>query len=204
MSAHAQAVATLPLTRKTTAHEAPTDEELVQRAKDGHVESFSELVRRHQTVVYNLSYRFMRDSSLAEDMAQEAFLKGFRLLKGFRGDCRFSTWMYRVTCSVCLTELNRRRRRGEVALTEEESGHLTVAPDHPRDNREIIRACVQKLPDRYAAIMTMYYLKEIPYEEIAEVMQIPMGTLKTWMHRARKQLRTIVEREVGGDAQHAL
>ena len=202
MTAQAQAVATIPLTR-TKAHEAVTDEELVQRAKDGHVESFSELVTRHQTVVYNLSYRFMRDGSLAEDMAQEAFLKGFRLLKGFRGDCRFSTWMYRVTCSVCLTELNRRRRRGEVALTEDESEHLTVAPERPRDHAEIIRACVQKLPERYAAIMTMYYLKEISYEEIAEVMQIPMGTLKTWMHRARKQLRTIVERELGGDAQHA-
>jgi RNA polymerase sigma-70 factor (ECF subfamily) len=205
MSAHAQAVATLPLTRRTGAPDVPvTDEELVQRAKDGHVESFSELVRRHQTVVYNLSYRFMRDSSLAEDMSQEAFLKGFRLLKGFRGDCRFSTWMYRVTCSVCLTELNRRRRRGEVALTEEEGAHLTAAPVRPRDSGEIIRLCVQKLPERYAAIMTMYYLKEISYEEIAAVMQIPMGTLKTWMHRARKQLRTIVEQELGGDAQNAL
>lgn len=198
----AQAVATLSIPR--SAPDRPlTDEELVQRAKDGQVECFSELVRRHQTVVYNLSYRFMRDASLAEDMAQEAFLKGFRLLKGFRGDCRFSTWMYRVTCSVCLTELSRRRRRGEVALTEDDSDCLTVAPARPRDTAEIVTACIQRLPDRYAAIMTMYYLKEISYEEIAEVMQIPMGTLKTWMHRARKQLRKIVEQELGGDMQHA-
>ena len=87
------------------------DAGLVALAKSGEVEAFSELVRRHEQHVYNLAYRFMRDPSQAEDMAQEAFLKAFRLLKGFRGACSFSTWMYRVTCSVCLTELTRRRRR---------------------------------------------------------------------------------------------
>jgi len=176
-----------------------SDLQLVKRAKAGEVEAFSQLVRRHQRVVYNLAYRFMRDASLAEDMVQEAFLKAYRLLKGFRGDCGFSTWMYRVTCSVCLSELNRRKKRNEVAFNAAHEHIPGQTHIQATDNSEIIRRCVTKLPDRYAMVVTLYYLKELPYDEIADVMNIPVGTLKTWMHRARKQLRKIVEEELSGD-----
>jgi RNA polymerase sigma-70 factor (ECF subfamily) len=177
------------------------DRDLVRRAQAGDTDAFSELVRRHERVVYNLAFRFMRNETQADDMAQEAFLKAFRLLKGFRAEARFSTWLYRVTSSVCLTEISRRKRRGEVELTP---GHLSgpetaVEPAQPTDTHEIIRRCVTRLPERYATIMTLYYLKEVSYEEIAEMMNIPMGTLKTWMHRARRQLRTIVEQEMNTD-----
>ncbi|MCC6797206.1 MAG: RNA polymerase sigma factor [Candidatus Hydrogenedentes bacterium] len=181
-----------------------TDLALVQRTRAGEVEAFSELVRRHERVVFNLSYRFMRDNALAEDMAQEAFLKAYRLLHGFRGDCSFSTWLYRVTSSVCLTELNRRKRRGEVELTPSHEDESSTEPDETSDMPELIRRCVTKLPERYATIVSLYYLQEVPYEDIAETMRIPMGTLKTWMHRARLQLRKIVEKEMkaNGPEQH--
>lgn len=177
-----------------------SDLELVNLSKNGDTDAFSELVRRHQHIVYNVSYRFMRDNALAEDMAQDAFLKAFRLLKGFRGDCSFSTWMYRVTCSVCLTELNRRKRRGEVELLPAHAGEAPSASLETADLPEHIRRCVKLLPDRYAQIITLYYLKGVNYDEIAQVMEIPMGTLKTWMFRARKQLRKIVEKEVYNNA----
>lgn len=177
-----------------------SDLELVNQSKSGDPEAFSELVRRHQHVVFNVAYRFMRDSALAEDMAQESFLKAYRLLKGFRGDCAFSTWMYRVTCSVCLTELNRRKRRNAV---QQELQHETPVAEEPVENPdmpEMIRRCVKRLPDRYVQIITLYYLKGVSYEEIAQVMNIPMGTLKTWMFRARKQLRGVVEQEMHTNA----
>lgn len=177
-----------------------TDLELVERTKRGDAEAFSELVLRHQQVVYSLSYRFMRDASLAEDMAQEAFLKAYRLLHGFRGDCSFSTWMYRVTCSVCLTELSRRKKRGEVELMPSHAGATATTPSlESSDTARAVRACVSKLPERYAAIISSYYLQDISYDEIARLMRIPMGTLKTWMFRARKQLRKIVEQELSAD-----
>ncbi|MBN2311878.1 MAG: RNA polymerase sigma factor [Candidatus Hydrogenedentes bacterium] len=169
---------------------------MVDRAKAGETEAFSELALRHERVVYNLAYRFMRDPGLAEDMAQEAFLKAFRLLKGFRGDCSFSTWLYRVTTSVCLTELNRRKRRGEIELLPSHAAKLATDQPEASDTPELIRRCVGQLPDRYATIVTLFYLQEVSYEEIAEIMKIPMGTLKTWMHRARHQLRKIVEKEL--------
>ena len=173
-----------------------SDRELVKRAKGGDTDAFSLLVQRHQYVVYTLAYRYMRDAMLAEDMAQEAFLKGFRLLKGFRGECSFSTWMYRVTSSVCLTEIARRKKRGEVQFDVHHGGTQEDGKLEARDTAEIIRRCVTQLPERYATIITMYYLKETPYDEIAAAMKIPIGTLKTWMFRARKELRAIVEREL--------
>lgn len=174
-----------------------TDNELVKIARKGNAEAFSELVRRHQHRVYNLSLRYMRDSNRAEDMAQEAFLKGFRLLKGFRGDCSFSTWMYKVTGSVCLTEIGKRKKRGEVELklVHESSYVSTKAQDN--DEADLVRRCVTRLPEKYAAIVTLYYLDEMPYKEIAKIMEIPIGTLKTWMFRARKELRVIVQEELG-------
>ena len=176
-----------------------SDLELVARTQKGDNEAFSELVRRHQQVTYNLAYRFMRDSTQAEDMAQEAFVKAFRLLKGFRGDSSFSTWLYRVTSSVCLTELGRRKRRGEVELQPTHYNNAAVEPAYNIDLPEHIRRCVTQLSDRYAEIVTLYYLKGISYDEIAESLDIPMGTLKTWMFRARKQLRGIVETEIYSD-----
>lgn len=191
-----QVVAVFPATSIRETKPELTDLELVRRAQSGGAEAFSELVRRHQHIVFNLACRFMRDAVLAEDMAQEAFVKAYRLLKGFRGDCSFSTWMYRVTCSVCLTELNRRKRRNEVELLPVHAGEALVRPTDSLDIPEQIRRCVGKLSDRYASIITLYYLQGISYEEIAQVMRIPMGTLKTWMFRARKQLRAIVAKDV--------
>lgn len=193
-----EAVITAPTDIVDSQSVGSTDLTLVRRSQSGDREAFSELVRRHQHLVYNVAYRFMRDTSLAEDMAQEAFLKAFRLLKGFRGDCSFTTWMYRVTSSVCLTELSRRKRRGEVELHPETGEQLCVTEPKPveRDLKEQIRRCVTRLSDRYATIITLYYLNGVSYDEIAQVMEIPLGTLKTWMFRARKQLRNIVEEEL--------
>lgn len=170
--------------------------ELVALAKQGDTDAFSRLVTRHQHMVYNLSLRFMRDAALAEDMAQEAFLKAYRLLKGFRGDCSFSTWIYRVTASVCISELNRRKRRKEVELLPIHEKQEAPAPREYFDLQDLLRRCIAKLPTRYESVVNLYYLKETPYDEIAKALQIPMGTLKIWMHRARKQLKGILEKEL--------
>jgi len=192
------AVITAPVVVNKAGYEELEDVALVRRSQSGDREAFSALVRRHQHLVYNVSYRFMRDAAQAEDMAQEAFLKAYRLLNGFRGDCSFTTWMYRVTSSVCLTELSRRKRRGEVEMPHETGDNLAttrMAPEEA-DLKEQIRKCVTYLSDRYATIITLYYLNGSSYDEIAQVMDVPLGTLKTWMFRARKQLRRIVEKEV--------
>jgi len=177
-----------------------SDEALVERTQAGEVEAFSELARRHEQTVYNLALRFMRNHSLAEDMAQEAFLNAFRKIRKFRGDARFSTWLYRIVCNTCLSELQKRKRRGELSATMEVG--LPETPDRAAihaDEAELIRRCVAQLPKRYAQAITLYYLKDCSYDEAAEIMEVPQGTLKTWMHRARRHLRDIVGKELRED-----
>ncbi|HOF40321.1 MAG TPA: sigma-70 family RNA polymerase sigma factor [Candidatus Hydrogenedentes bacterium] len=175
-----------------------SDETLVKRAQAGDTEAFSELARRHELTVYNLSLRFMRNPSLAEDMSQEAFLKAYQKFGKFRRDSQFSTWLYRIACNVCLSELQKRKRRGELSLayTPELSGPGAAAPLPQAEEAELIRKCVARLPRRYAEAITLFYLQECSYEEVAEIMEIPVGTLKTWLHRARGQLRRIVQHEL--------
>ncbi len=178
-----------------------SDETLVKRAQKGDTKAFSELARRHELSVYNLSLRFMRNPSLAEDMAQEAFLKAYQKIGKFRRESQFSTWLYRIACNVCLSELQKRKRRGELSLAyRPEPSDPSVAASLPQaEEAELIRKCVAKLPRRYAEAITLFYLQECSYEEVAEIMEIPIGTLKTWLHRARKQLRGIVQRELRYD-----
>ncbi len=174
---------------------------LVSQVKAGDVEAFSELVRRHEHAVFRLAYRFMREVPGAQDMTQEAFLRAFRLLNSFRGDCQLATWLYRITCNVCLTELARRKHRGEVALEMLRTGNGTpgrVDPDRAIV-LERIRRCVAKLPKRYATVVALHYFEGASYEEIAAAMRIPLGTLKTWMHRARLRLKTLVQEELTPD-----
>ena len=162
---------------------------LVIRTRHGELEAFSELVRRHQRLVYNLTYRFMRDAGRAEDMAQEAFLKAFRLLKGFRGDSSFSTWMYRVACNVCLTELTRDKRHTEISYPTGFEHSVQVAPAVPADEFSHVREAVARLPQRYAKVVTLYYLNELSYEEIAEATNTNIGTVRSRLHRGRRLLR---------------
>jgi len=151
-------------------------------------------------MAYKVACRFMRDAVLAEDLTQEACLKAFRLIGGFRGDCCFSTWFYRVTTSVCLTELNRRKRRNEVPLQADHIAAVAWGDVEKREMAELVRRCVGKLSGRYEKIVRLYYLEQEPYERIAREMDVPIGTLKTWMYRARKELRLGMEEELSESA----
>jgi RNA polymerase sigma-70 factor (ECF subfamily) len=173
------------------------EDQLVARARAGDADAFAELAEAHEQRVYQVALRFMRDPVAAQDMAQEALLKAFRLIGGFRGRSRFSTWLYRVTANVCYDELARRKRRGEVALEAHHLSERTEGPA-PLARDEVlarVRDRVAELPENYATVLTLYYLHDIPYEEIARTLGVPEGTVKTWMHRARKALRASVEED---------
>ena len=104
-----------------------SDLSLVNRTKAGDIEAFSELARRHERVVYNLAYRFMRDAVLAEDMAQEAFLKAYGHLPEFKGDSKFYTWLVRIAVNESLMKLRKRKTGKTVSLDEEiDTGEETV------------------------------------------------------------------------------
>jgi RNA polymerase sigma-70 factor (ECF subfamily) len=168
------------------------DAALVERAAHfTDARAFAELIRRHQGKVRGLLLRLAGDRTLADDLAQEVFFRAFRGLVGFEGRARFSTWLYRIAYNVYLN--HRARVRGHNGLPEGfESG--VAAPETSMsaarsDLRRDLAAAIDGLPDRYRAVVMLHYLEDVSYPEIAEILALPLGTVKTHLHRAKKMLR---------------
>jgi len=176
------------------------DEALAIRCLRGDEEAFAELVDRHQHGVCRIVARLIgtRDS---EDLAQEAFLRAYQALPRFRGEATFRTWLYRIARNLCFTELRKRGRRGEsspLGDADDFAGdHPLLEDSAPELDEEIARADLSarvrermgELPAPYREVLTLFYLDEMRYEEIAMILDVPIGTVKTWIHRARLRLR---------------
>ena len=169
-----------------------TDEDLVARAGQVQGEkAFAELLRRHQGKVRGLLLRLAGDRTLADDLAQEVFLRAYRGLAGFEGRARFSTWLYRIAYNVYL---NHRTRVRELAALPEGFESGAMAPEtslsaNRSDLRRDLDVAIGALPDRYRAVVMLYYLEDVSYPEIAEILDLPLGTVKTHLHRAKRILR---------------
>ncbi len=169
-----------------------TDEDLVARAGQTSGEkAFAELLRRHQGKVRGLLLRLAGDRTLADDLAQEVFLRAYRGLAGFEGRARFSTWLYRIAYNVYL---NHRTRVRELAALPDGFEAGAMAPEtslsaNRSDLRRDLDVAIGALPDRYRAVVMLYYLEDVSYPEIAEILDLPLGTVKTHLHRAKRILR---------------
>jgi RNA polymerase sigma-70 factor (ECF subfamily) len=165
------------------------DARLVVLARSGSQPAFQEIVRRYERPVHNLISRIVRDPALAEDVAQEAFLKAFRRLAAFDTGRRFSSWMFRISHNAALDAL-RRRRTGLVLEANPEQSAAVPVPD-PVERAALGQAldvALDSLRPEFRAAIVLRYQEERSYEEIADVMGIPEGTAKTFVHRARKLL----------------
>lgn len=181
-----------------------TDEQVVDRVRGGEPRLFAELVARHQDAVFGMAQRYLGNGADAEDVAQEAFLKAFRGLEGFRGDAKFSTWLYRITVNLCTDHARRRRRPDRRARNLEDAGDL---PDGRTDleggllaseERKAVERAVVGLEERYRSIVVLHYYRKLSYEEIAETLAMPVKTVETRLYRARKLLRGALERDAAG------
>lgn len=172
---------------------AELDDDRLVRLASGRRDNaaFAELVRRHQGKVRGLLLRLTNNQTLADDLAQDVFLRAYRGLVGFQGRSRFSTWLYRIAYNVFL---NHRTRVRELAALPAGFENCAAAPDTELspdrcDLRSDLAAAIAQLPDRYRVVVTLYYLEDVSYPEMAEVLDLPLGTVKTHLHRAKKLLR---------------
>jgi RNA polymerase sigma-70 factor, ECF subfamily len=169
---------------------------LVERCRAGDDAAFTELVERYKDLVYGLVYRLTADRSHTDDLAQEVFLKIHRGLPYFRGDARLSTWIYRIVSNVCFQA--RGRRAPDLPL---DSGD----PERPRPEpggqdaafadlelRDRLEKAIAKLPENYRLLIAAHYLRGVQYEALAETLNIPVGTVKTHLHRAKRRLRELM------------
>ena len=173
---------------------------LIMRAQRGEQDAFRVLVERYQGLVYTLALRMVARPEDAEDAAQEAFLAAWKALPKFRMDARFSTWLYRVTSNVCLDEL-RRRRRGETESMQvlEENGFEPVdpaeTPEMALDRAELRRdlaEAISQLGSEQRAALILRDVQGLPYEEIAQILDLNLNTVKSRISRARSALREIL------------
>ena len=180
---------------------------LIRRVQAGETEAFEDLVRAHEKTVYNLALRMTGDAQDAEDMAQEAFLKAYRSLGDFRGESKFSVWLYRIVSNVCLDFLRRRSRRPSVSLTAEDEEGEEQQWDVPDERlsperlleqkltREAVQAGLRELPEEQREILLLREIRGLSYEEIGEILSLEPGTVKSRIFRARKRLCAFLLRE---------
>lgn len=166
------------------------DEELVQLVKAGEITPFDELVRRHQVKIHDLCYKILRNYDDAKDMAQVTFLKAYRKINKFGGRSKFSTWLYRIAVNNCLNFMKKRQPTEE--LFEEITGSKSDDPVQiykSKKFREMIHATVAKLPKVQKAVFTLRTLQDFSYQEISDILNKPISTIKVNHHLAVKNLR---------------
>jgi RNA polymerase sigma-70 factor (ECF subfamily) len=173
--------------------EEASDEVLVARVAAGDTRAFEGIVRRWQSPLVNLAWRFCRDRGRAEEMAQEAFLRAFRNLAQFRGDSAFSTWLFSLATNVYRTEL-RRMPASPLSLDEIAEPHdprIAIATAFEESSRaETLRRAVLALPRRYRDAVLLFYFHEQDVPAAARTLRIPEGTVKARLFRGRELLRS--------------
>ena len=178
------------------------EEELavIRRVQQGDVDAFETLVTAYEKNVYNLALRMTGNREDAQDMAQEAFIKAYNSLPGFRGDSKFSVWLYRIVSNVCLDFLRRQKRRPASSLSvEDDEGEetqldvadLSQSPEvllEQKLTREAVRRGLDQLPEEQRQILLLREIQGLSYEEIGQTLGLEAGTVKSRIFRARKRL----------------
>lgn len=179
-----------------------SDEELVAKAKKNDRRAFEDLVNRHQKMVFNLAYRMLGNREDAKDAAQDSFIRLYHSIAKFRGQAKFTTWLYRIVSNVCLSKLSASAaRQSFIELDAEAESVYSEASDWEdtpenillkEESKQTVRDLVRLLPPAYRAVITLYHLEWFSYAEIAQILDLPEGTVKTHLFRAREALKKAV------------
>jgi len=168
---------------------APTDRELVLRARRGEMDAFGDLVTRYQAGVFNVCYRMLHERREAEDLAQETFLRIYSRLGTYDLERPFGPWVQRAAANLCLNHLEAAQPAQE--LDEEldaDQGQSPEAATEAHERSRQIRAALASLPPHYRAVIELRHFQEMSYDQIAEALKIPLSDVKSYLFRARKIL----------------
>lgn len=166
-----------------------------------YAEVFERLLTQFRDKVFRLAFSLLRDESHAEDMTQEIFLRIWKGLPGYHGQASFSTWIYTIARNTCLTELKRRAARPTVSLhTPEMEAALDSIPalqttDRAGGGELDVQTLLAGLSEKHRQVVTLFYLEQKQYDEVAEMLGIPLGTVKTLLFRARRELLRLAARQ---------
>ena len=176
-----------------------TDEIIVERALTGDAEAFGELVRRWERRIFALTYGMLGREEDARDATQETFLAAFRSLRNFRGEAKVSSWLHRIAVNQCISRQRRAKIRSESALDDEQATNagsfatpLSYSPAHVAEGRQetaAVRRAINSLPVELRQVVVMKEFEELTFREIADVLDLPLSTVKSRLYTALKQLQ---------------
>jgi len=186
----------------------PTDEDLIERFQDGDLYAFDLIVKRYKNQLMNFVYRFLGNSEEAEDLVQETFLRVYRNRRAYQKVAKFSTWIYTIAGNLAKTELRKRKRRkffsiSELGYAEKDYDISDEAynPEKDVDSRmkeEIIHREINQLSPKFRQVILLRDVQQLSYEEISQIVKIPLGTVKSRVNRGRlklqEKLKILVER----------
>lgn len=181
------------------------EKELIAEVQSGDVSAFTKLVNQYSEQVLTLAYRIVSSREDAEDIAQKVFIKVYNGINQFRGDASFSSWLYTIVKNTCYSHL--RKKRPEMVSLDEETDFInSISIAYPEntpetiddkvDFQKVVMECLKKLPPKYNIVIQLFFYQQLRYVEIAEILQIPLSTFKTHLHRALKLLRKEVLKNV--------
>ncbi len=186
-----------------------TDQDVVAWARQGHERAYRELVRRYQRPVFSLIYRMVRDRERAEDLAQETFVKVLNALDSYRSEYKFSSWIFKIANNAAIDQLRRKEldtlsldgapdavtseRQEGTSLQLPNAGESPLQELEARELGSQIERAIAHLRPEYRSCILLRHVEGYAYEEIAEMLDLPLGTVKTYIHRARSELRALLE-----------
>jgi len=175
--------------------EQKNDSWYVERVLKGDTQYFSYFVDKYKDIVYSIAFKVLRNREDAEEMAQESFIKAFKSLHTFKGEAKFSTWLYRITYNNCISEV----RKKKVKFVSADDVQISDEPEElnldgiPAENRaKYVKAALEKLPEDEYTLILLYYFDDKSIEEIGEITKMTESNVKVKLFRARKKLYTIL------------
>ncbi|MBI4117768.1 MAG: RNA polymerase sigma factor [Parcubacteria group bacterium] len=177
--------------------ESLSDEELCLMAQHGNKQAFSELLERYEKRLVSYARKFMNGSADAEDVVQEAFIKSYKNIRSFEASRKFSSWIYRITHNECVNMLKKRGREIMPFFdTDTFFPHPFAKENHEEEYEkkemgEVLQSSLDRLPLKYRSVLMLYYLEEMSYKEISDILRIPLSTVGVRLKRGKEALQKV-------------
>jgi len=172
-----------------------TDEQLVEQVRQGRSEAYRVLIERHKSYIYTIIYRMVEHKETAEDLTQDVFMKLYRTMANFRGDAKFTTWLYRITTNLVKDYRRSQKRKPYTTLLDKMKGWLKDTKAQPeeivlqKDEQQRMQILLAGLPDKYRLILYLYHYKQLSYQEMSAITGLPVKTLETRLYRGKAMLK---------------
>ncbi len=179
-----------------------TDPYLIQKTLEGNTKAFGQLVEKYQAFVFTIVIRMVKNREEAEEVAQDTFIKAYQSLDKFRGDSKFSSWLYSIAYRKALDALRKNKKNSNLELIEDVTeGDCSVIENglsflESEERKEAIQNCIMKLPEQEAAIITLFYFEEQSIKEIAVITALSEENIKVKLYRSRKKMFTLLKQYI--------